>query len=143
MSVPSNEAEKRIELKESLCVVDKQYFFHRGRLTIPIIDHVDCLLFDVWASISADNFNKRMDLWEDPDRLKEEPYFGWLQTRVPTYGNTLNIKTIAIEQKVGVIPEIKSMEEGHQLTNDQNNGITYTRAVEIVDEIMRQQHKTN
>ena len=139
-SIPTNEREMRIELKESLCVVDEQHFFHRGRLTIPITDHHDKLIFNVWTSISEDNFSKRMDLWEDQNRTKEEPYFGWLQTVVPTYGDTLNIKTIAIEQEVGLIPEIKSIEEKHPLTIDQENGISYKRAVEIVDEIMKQQH---
>ena len=33
-SVPIEEREKRIELKESLCVVDEKHFFHRGRLRI-------------------------------------------------------------------------------------------------------------
>jgi hypothetical protein len=139
-SVPPDERERRIELNENLCVVDEHHFFHRGRLTIPVTDHNENLIFHVWTSISADNFAKRMDLWEDPNRAKEEPYFGWLQTTVPTYGDTLNIKTIATEQGVGVVPEIKSFEEGHRLTIDQKNGITYERAVEIVDEIISQQH---
>ncbi|MBV6880836.1 DUF2199 domain-containing protein [Epilithonimonas ginsengisoli] len=142
-SIPSDERETRIELKESLCVVDEKCFFHRGRLTIPIIDYNENLIFNVWTSISEDNFGKRMDLWENPNRVNEEPYFGWLQTNVSTYGETLNIKTIAIEQNVGLIPEIKSIEEGHLLTIDQENGITYKRAVEIVDEIMKYQHSLN
>lgn len=142
-SVPPEEREKRIELKESLCVVDEQHFFHRGRLIIPITDHHENLTFNVWTSISAEKFSKRLNLWEDKSRIKEEPYFGWLQTLIATYGDTLNIKTIAVEQEVGLIPEIKSIEEGHRLTIDQENGITYKKAVEIVDEIMKQQHKPN
>jgi hypothetical protein len=142
-SIPPNERENRIELKESLCVVDEQHFFHRGRLIIPITDHKENLIFNVWTTISADNFGKQMNLWEDTKRTKEEPYFGWLQTTIPTYGDTLNIKTIAIEQEVGLIPKIKSIEEGHRLTIDQENGITYKRAVEIVDEIIRKQHNAN
>lgn len=55
--------------------------------------------------------------------------------------DTLNIKTIAIEEKIGKIPTIKSIEEGHRLTTDQEKGITYQKAVEIVDEIMKQEHK--
>ena len=78
-----------------------------------------------------------------PNRTKEDPYFGWLQTTVPTYGDTLNIKTIATEQEIGLIPEIKSIEEGHRLTIEQENGITYKRALEIVDEIIRRQHNAN
>lgn len=83
-----------------------------------------------------------MDLWEDKNRINEEPYFGWLQTIVPTYGDTINIKTIAIEQEVGLIPEIKSIEDNHRLTIDQENGISYKRALEIVNEIIQVQHKT-
>jgi hypothetical protein len=142
-SVPPEEREQRVELKESLCVIDKQHYFHRGRLITPITDHQEPLIFNVWTSISADNFSKRMDLWEDPNRVNEEPYFGWLQTYVPTYGDTLNIKTIAVEQAAGFIPEIKSIEEGHSLTIDQKNGITYKKAVEVVDSIMSEQHKTH
>ncbi len=140
-SVPPDEREKRIELKESLCVVDSEHFFHRGRLTIPIVDHSEDLIFNVWTSISEDNFGIRMDLWEDPDRINQEPYFGWLQTIVPTYGDTLNIKTIAIEKEAGLIPEIKSIEENHPLTIDQENGITYKKALDLVAHIIKEQHK--
>ena len=142
-SVPPEERERRIELKESLCVIDQQHFFHRGRLTIPIIDHTDNFVFNVWTSISADNFAIRMDLWDDPGRVSHEPYFGWLQTVVPTYGDTLNIKTIAVEQELGLIPEIKSIEQNHPLTIDQENGISFKKATEMVDKILREYHKQN
>lgn len=142
-SVPANERETRIELHESLCVVDDQYFFHRGRLTIPITDYHEDLIFNVWTTISKDNFNKRMNLWSDSNRTKEEPYFGWLQTSVPSYGDIINLKTISIEQEVGFIPEIIIIEEGHSLTLDQENGISYQKAVEIVDSIIRLQHKAD
>lgn len=139
-SVPPDEREKRIEIEESLCVVDGGHFFHRGRLTIPINNHDQDLIFNVWTSISESNFWKRNDLWNDPDRIKEEPYFGWLQTTVPTYGDTLNIKTIAIENEVGFIPTIRMIEEGHQLTIDQENGISFDKALEIVDIILTSGH---
>jgi hypothetical protein len=139
-SVPADEREKRIEIQESLCVVDEKHFFHRGRLTIPINNHDQDLVFNVWTSISEDNFRKRNDLWNDPERIKEEPYFGWLQTVVPTYGDTLNIKTIAIENEVGLIPTIRMIEDGHQLTLDQQTGISFDKALEIVDIILTSGH---
>lgn len=142
-SIPQHEREKRIELKESLCVVDEKYYFHRGRLTIPIIDYHENLIFNVWTSISEENFEKRMELWNDPNRINEDPYFGWLQTKVPTYGETINIKTIAKEEDIGLIPKIISIQEQHRLTNDQENGITYKRAIQIVDQIMKQEHCKN
>lgn len=142
-SVPPDERKRRVEIMPSLCVVDEEHFFHRGRLTIPIIDNTDNFYFDIWTSISADNFGLRIDLWENPERINQEPYFGWLQTDVPTYGQTLNIKSIAIEQPVGQIPEIKIIEENHSLTIHQENEITYKQALEMVDKILRQQHQKN
>jgi hypothetical protein len=46
-SVPIEERETRVELTESLCVID-DHFFHRGRLIIPILDFHEDLIFNVW-----------------------------------------------------------------------------------------------
>lgn len=140
-SVPPNERGQRIELEDSLCVVDQSHFFHRGFLTIPITDYPEDLVFSVWTSISEDNFGLRMDLWENPKRVDQDPYFGWLQTDIPTYVDTLNIKTKAYECEVGLIPDIFVYEEDHQLTIDQRDGITFKQASEIVKEILRIDHK--
>lgn len=121
--------------------MDKQHFFHRGRLTIPINDYKEDLIFNVWTSISEDNFEIRMDAWEDPKRTENDPYFGWLQSIIPTYGDTINIKSIALENEVGLIPEIRITEDDHPLRVDQENGITYDQAQEIVNEILRRQHR--
>ena len=140
-SVPPEERKTRIELQESLCVVDEQHFFHRCRLTIPITDYKEDLIWNVWTTISKDNFIKRNDLWANPNRIKEPPYFGWLQTIIPTYGNTLSIKTKAHEEPVGFIPELKILDEDHPLYADQKNGISLQKAFSIVDEIMQEEHK--
>jgi hypothetical protein len=136
-SIPVAERDNRIELKESLCVIDEHYF-HRGRLTIPIIDHNEDLVFNVWTTISEENFRKRNELWRKAKRVKEPPYFGWLQTQISIYGNTINLKTRAIEQKVGYIPAIEVIEDNHSLTIDQINGITFERANEIVWRILHE-----
>ena len=140
-SIPPKERAGRIELKESLCVIDEKHFFHRGRLTIPIVDYEEDLIFNVWTSISEDNFGLRMDLWEDQNRINQEPYLGWLQTHVPTYGDTLNKKTIAIENEVGLIPTIQMTEENHKLTIDQETGISFETAKVIVNQILKKEHQ--
>ncbi|WP_459212090.1 DUF2199 domain-containing protein [Aquimarina rhabdastrellae] len=141
-SIPPEERDERIILEKSLCVIDEKHFFHRGRLTIPIIDHSENLCFDIWTSISRENFEKRKEDWNDPKRIENEPYFGWLQNQIPTYENTINIKSRAIEQHVGSIVKIEIGEEGHQLTFDQENGIKLARAKEIVQCILSNEHKT-
>jgi hypothetical protein len=138
--IPAEEREKRVELTESLCVID-DFYFHRGRLTIPIIDYHEDLIFNVWVSISKENFELRNDLWNDPKRIKQEPYFGWLQTIVPTYDDTSNIKAIAIENEVGTVPTIEIIQESHQLLYDQKNGITFKAASTKVEQILTKSHK--
>jgi len=140
-SVPPEERERRIELTKSLCVVDEEHFFHRGRITIPINDYHDDLVFDVWTSISKENFEIRNDLWNDPERVKQPPYFGWLQTIVRTYGETLNIKTRAFENEVGLIPSIEVIEENHPLRYDQQNGISFKTALDKVQYILKESHR--
>jgi hypothetical protein len=137
-SIPENERDARIQLDKSWCVIDDKYFFHRGRLAIPIIDHGEQLIFDAWTSISEDNFCNRMDFWEDPFRVNEGPYFGWLNTNIPTYDNTINLKTIAIEQEVGCIPDIMVTEENHPLKLDQKKGISMDKTLDIVHKILHE-----
>jgi hypothetical protein len=139
-SVPPEERESRIQLTESLCAVDQEHFFHRGRITIPINDHTEDLVFNVWTSISEENFRSRNSMWNDPERVNNKPYFGWLQTQVPTYGDTLSLKTLAHEEAIGLIPSIEIIEEGHLLALDQQNGISFKEAIKKVDAILKQFH---
>ena len=134
-SVPEDEIDKRVELTKSMCVIDEEHFFHRCRITIPIINRTESLIFNIWTSISEDNFVLRNDSWDDPARVNQGPYFGWLNNIIPTYGETLNIKTMAYENEVGFIPTLKVIEENHPLTYDQENGITFDEAIKKAQHI--------
>jgi hypothetical protein len=54
-SIPTDERESRVEFTKSLCIIDEEHFFHRGRLVIPITDYEEELVFDVWTTISERN----------------------------------------------------------------------------------------
>ena len=140
LSIPPEEREQRIELTESLCVID-EHFFHRGRIIIPITDYYEDLIFNVWTTISKENFEIRNELWNDPERINQAPYFGWLETTIPTYGNTINIKTVARERAPGLIPSIEVIEEEHALRYDQQNGISFETALGKVQQIFKDLHK--
>jgi hypothetical protein len=141
-SIPSDEYQARVRLETSLCVIDNEHFFHRGRITIPILGHPEDLVFNVWTTIKAENFQLRIDNWRNPERAATGPYFGWLQTLVPSYGDTLNIKAMAFENGLDEIPRIEVFEENHPLTLDQKQGITFQKALSIINEIMRKEHQS-
>ncbi|MGV0923926.1 DUF2199 domain-containing protein [Empedobacter tilapiae] len=138
-SIPENEIKERVEYQKSLCVIDK-HFFHRVRIEIPIIDYKENLKFDIWTTISEENFIKRNEDWNNENRIHNEPYFGWLQNEIPTYENTLNLKIIAKENGLDLIPNAEIIEENHSLQIDQQNGISFEEAINIAQKILKIQH---
>ncbi len=139
-SIPNNEIRTRVNYEKSLCVIDEKYFFHRVRLSIPIVDYPENLNFDIWTTISEDNFIKRNMDWNNPERIHNEPYFGWLENEIPMYSDTFHLETISNESEVGEIPNMQIIDENHTLFTDQRNGITFEKAQKIAQHILQKQH---
>jgi hypothetical protein len=102
-------------LDEELCVIDfgggERHYFIRGTIEIPVHGEDDGLAYTVWVSLSGRNFARTVDRWEDPARVDEPPYFGWLSNQVPGYPDTTSIKArvhtdhpLALEQRLGIPP---------------------------------------
>jgi hypothetical protein len=138
-SVPPEEREVRIAISADWCVVDEEHFFVRGRIEVPILDYPQPFIWNVWTSLSEANFIRTQELWNDPLRVQEEPYFGWLQTVVPGYENTLNIKTWVHAQPIGTIPQVEVFEEDHPLTMDQQSGLTLAQVKQIVEQLLHEE----
>jgi hypothetical protein len=141
--IPEHERVSKVQLGQDLCVIDFDHFFHRAKLVIPIIDYNHDLVFNVWTTISEENFKKRRELWNNPKRIGAKPYYGLLRSLIPAYENTLDLEIKTFEDEVGLLPGIEIAEHMHPLTIDQNNGITFRKAVEIVSNILEEQHNTN
>ncbi|SNR49688.1 hypothetical protein SAMN06269173_10361 [Hymenobacter mucosus] len=135
-SVPPAERTKRVELTRDLCVVDEEHFFIRARIEIPVHDSFEPLCWNVWTSLSETNFIRANEVWNEPDRVNEPPYFGWLQTVIPGYADTLNIRTLVHTQPVGTIPRVEVIEANHPLTLDQQHGISMDRVIELVTPLL-------
>ena len=132
-SVPLEERATRIEYLDDLCIVDEEHFFIRARIKIPIIDSDEVFCWDVWTTLSEKNFLRTNELWNDPERVNEPAYFGWLQTVLPGYPSTLSLKTMVHTQPVGQIPLVEVGEEDHLLTLEQLHGITWERVIELAE----------
>jgi len=68
-------------LDPEICIINGQGFFVRGLIEIPVTDHDDTFAWNVWVSLSKDNFFRAVELWDRPGRETEPPYFGWLSNR--------------------------------------------------------------
>jgi len=76
------------------------------------------------------------DPWETNGRKSEPAYFGWLSTAVPTYPETLNLKTQVHTRAVGQRPFVELEETDHPLSVEQRRGIMEERVREIAEILM-------
>lgn len=128
-SIPESEREARVKLDSDLCSVDKEHFFIRTVLLIPILDSDEHLGFGVWVSQKQENFETYI---EKHDTREIGPFFGWLSNEL-NYGGipTTNLKTMAHFQGNGQRPLIVIDESEHPLYLAQKNGISMDEAWEI------------
>jgi hypothetical protein len=117
-------------------VIKKKDFFVRGLIEVPIIGSGGAFRWGVWVSLSEKNFNRMMELWDDPKIVEEPPYFGWLSSSLELYPNTLGLKTSVESRDVTVRPYITLELTEHPLAVEQHHGITMERVKQIAEQCM-------
>jgi hypothetical protein len=123
-------------LGDDLCVIgneDGTDFFIRGVLPIPVPDLADDFVYGVWTTLSERSYRRVLDLWDDPRRMDEPPYFGWLSNRIPGYPDTLNLKARVQTRSLDRRPTIELEPSDHPLALEQAHGISEARVREIVE----------
>lgn len=135
-SIPEAEHGSRAVLDGERCVIDNQHFFIKGRICIPIRDADEPFVWLAWVSLSKQNFERALTLWETPGRESEPPYFGWLSTELPVYPSTLNLRTNVQTMPVGERPIIVIGDEEHPLAQEQEQGISMSQVQEIAEQLL-------
>ncbi|MEV6712433.1 DUF2199 domain-containing protein [Lentzea sp. NPDC051208] len=121
------------------CVIENEHFFVRGRIVLPVRDADEDFEWGVWVSLSPANFLRMTEVFEDPARVNEPPYFGWLSTILPGYEpTTLNLKINLHTQEVGVRPLVEVEPTAHPLAVEQREGITVARVQEFAEIALHQ-----
>lgn len=103
----------------------------RGCIEIPVIGTDEPFVWGVWVSLSEENFELTLEHWDDPDREKLEPMFGWLSTVLPLYPETINLKTYVHTRSMDLRPYIELEPTDHPLSIEQREGMTIDRVKEI------------
>jgi len=136
--IPDSERAKRGELGSDQCVIDGEHFFIRGLIQIPLTDGDGPFDWGVWVSLSAANFLRATELWDDPHRVNEPACFGWLCNSIPGYPETLHLKTMVHQREVGLRPLVELEAIDHPLSQEQRNGITMARVRAIAETMYHQ-----
>ncbi|MFI5908069.1 DUF2199 domain-containing protein [Dactylosporangium sp. NPDC051541] len=128
---------ERSLLEQEMCIIDAEHFFVYGRIVIPVLDAARTFEWTVWVTLSGPNFARALDLWTTEGREREQPYFGWLSTELPVYGeSTLNLKTHVHTQPVGTRPLIELEATDHPLAVEQRTGITTDRVQQFAEQLL-------
>jgi hypothetical protein len=129
-TIPEAERERRIVLTPDTCIVDREHYFIRGVIEIPIHGSKEVFGFGVWVTQKDANFQKYLENFESAEI---GPFFGWLSTRLTYYkDDTLSLKTMAHFRGGKLRPAIELEHTDHPLSVDQCRGIPLAKAWEIV-----------
>ncbi len=130
-SVPEAERSARCELTADTCVVDREFFFVRGCIDIPVHGVDEPFSWGAWVSLARHNFEELVSLLNRTDRSTYGPYFGWLSADFKVYPAAENLKTYAHLRNNGIRPFIELEPTDHPLAIEQREGITADRVAEI------------
>jgi hypothetical protein len=118
-------------------VIADRFFLVRANIEIPVLDATELLSWGVWVSLSKQNFDRYHELWNTRGREKMiPPMFGWLNTDLAVYPQTLNLKTNVHVQPIGTRPLVEVEPTSHPLAIEQRNGITVARVREIASKLL-------
>ncbi len=111
----------------------KPNYFIRGLISIPVLDADDAFRYGVWSSLSEASFRRVVELWDDPARVLEEPYFGWLSNSLPGYPDTLSLPLDVVTPALELRPSFLLHDGDHPLVREQREGITTARIRELAE----------
>lgn len=124
-------------LTNDLCIYtneDGRYYFIRTILEIPIHGVSEPFVWGVWASVSAENFFRYSENFDNND--VNDRYFAWFANYLPFYENTFGLRSFVRPRAGNERPVLKLQPCNHQLYLDFKNGISIERAQEIAEMVM-------
>lgn len=136
-NVPKGERSTRVMLTSDLCSVDKEFFFIRCVLPLPIRGTDENFGWGVWSTLSEKNFTRYREHY-DEDMSHWDPMFGYLSNNLPEYPETLSLKLNVQSQKKGSRPKVTLQPTDHPLAVEQRDGIAFEKVLKIVDPFLHQ-----
>ena len=133
--VALSEAERantRSKLDANLCVIDRNEYYVRGCLEIPISGSPEIFVWGVWVSVSKESFRYVLDHWTSPIGPDEPPRFGWLCNWIGGYPEPREIKCEVYLRSNNQRPLIVLEPTEYPLAVEQHRGITLERIKQIV-----------
>lgn len=144
--VPENERENRVKLNSDLCEIlpsdgtdDDAIHCIRTVLEIPIIGMDEPFTWGVWVTQSPDSFQRYVKTFLEDQ--SDQVSFGWLPVTMPYYhslnpdGSLLHLECDVDWGAKGARPKLALWDSDHELSVDQQRGISIEKATKIANVI--------
>jgi hypothetical protein len=120
-------------LTEDFCILDRQHYFVRAVLRLPIVGTTDKRFsFGVWSTLSKTNFERYVETFDSGAQAGLGPWSGWFSNRLKGYPDTLNTRCQVLPQDGRQRPLIEIVEVEHILAREQRLGITFDRILDLL-----------
>ncbi len=127
------------ELNDDFCVLeyeDQTDRFIRAVLFQQITDCCEELQYGIWVSLSEKSFDEYCDNFFSEEQ--NGIYFGFLNSQIPEYDNTVGVRTKVVlsngRQRPEVIPHVDQMDI--DFVKDYYEGITRAEAEERINKVI-------
>jgi hypothetical protein len=121
---------QRCDIGTDMCAIDRNRFFLRGLLPIPVKGRTIPYRIGLWAEVDEATFGRIYQLWEDPSQKDEPLLAAILANDVPlvpsTVGIEIDIRLIGPTTR----PEFFLRNAAHPLAIEQRGGVDAHRALE-------------
>jgi len=131
LAIPQADLEARIALTEDDCVIDEREFYLKGLLELPVHGVGDPFVLGIWLSVSAESYRRFASVFDDPRRSAGDRFFGWVCNEIPGYSGTMLLKANLHVREYPMRPWVELEPTPHPLSNDQREGLTIDRAIEL------------
>ena len=128
------ERTRRCDVSDDVCALDRERFFIRGLLPLPVKGRTEVYRIGMWAEVSVEVFGRIYQRWTDPDQADEPRLSGTLANQLPlqpqnTHALAVSIQLIGPKSR----PEFFVQAPEHSLHREQTDGIDEHRALEYTD----------
>jgi hypothetical protein len=134
--VPPEERPARVRFGADDCIIDDEHYFVLGCVEVAVHGESDPFTWGVWVSLSEASYRQWRESYSEPKRSHIGPFFGWLNTGLKPYPDTVNLKAQVHIRDNGVRPYVELEPTDHPLAVEQRDGISVQRVADLFTQMV-------
>ena len=110
--------------------------FVRGLLELPIPERETYFGYGVWVEVAKRDFDRLLELWNDPDGFRAPPFAGKLANALDPYREKEGLAVELVLRDVEHLPAVRLVDAEHPLVADQRAGISLADARRLSETVL-------